>query len=124
LKLLDTTIAIDYLRGRQEAVELLENLLRSERAVSSELVRFELYAGARDEELGTLAAFLSALDWLPVTTEISETAGLLARRYRASFSGTDDIDYLIAASAIVADADLLTTNIRHYPMLEGLEPPY
>lgn len=34
------------------------------------------------------------------------------------------VDYLIAATAIVADAELLTTNIRHFPMLEGLAPPY
>ncbi len=59
-----------------------------------------------------------------MTAEISRTAGLLARRYRASYGGIDDVDYLIAASAIVVDAELVTTNVSHYPMLEGLEPAY
>jgi hypothetical protein len=39
-------------------------------------------------------------------------AGALARRHRAAYSGIDDVDYLVAASAIVADAGLLTTNVR------------
>jgi hypothetical protein len=48
----------------------------------------------------------------------------LARRYRTSHSGIEDIDYLIAATALVLDAELLTTNVRHFPMLEGLSPAY
>lgn len=39
-------------------------------------------------------------------------------------SGIDDADYLIAATAISLEADLLTTNVRHFPMLEGLRPAY
>lgn len=33
-------------------------------------------------------------------------------------------DYLIAATSMLADADLLTTNVRHFPMIEGLAPAY
>jgi len=36
----------------------------------------------------------------------------------------DTADYLIAATAIVLDAPLLTTNVRHFPMLKGLRPAY
>ncbi len=124
MKLLDTTVAIDYLRGREEAVRLLTELVATDDVLTSELVRFELLSGAREDELDELEAFCSALEWLPVTAEISRTAGLLARRYRASHSGIDDVDYLLAASAIVADAELVTTNVRHYPMLDGLAPAY
>lgn len=31
---------------------------------------------------------------------------------------------MIAATAIVLDADLLTTNVKHFPMLAGLQAPY
>jgi hypothetical protein len=48
----------------------------------------------------------------------------LARQYRKSHSGIGAVDYLIAATAIVIDADLLTTNVRHFPMFTKLEPPY
>ena len=34
------------------------------------------------------------------------------------------VDYLLAASALITDSELLTTNVRHYPMLAGLTAPY
>jgi hypothetical protein len=55
---------------------------------------------------------------------ISRTAGQLAQRLRRSHDGIDDAGYLIAATAIVLEADLLTTDVRHFPMIEGLRPPY
>lgn len=124
MTLLDTTVAVDYLRGREEALTLFDELVAMDDLFASEVVRFELLAGARESELDELESFCSALDWLPVDEPVARTAGLLARRYRASFSGIDDADYLIAAGAIVADAGLLTTNVRRYPMLDGLEPAY
>jgi predicted nucleic acid-binding protein len=66
----------------------------------------------------------SALSWIPVDEEVSRTAGALARRYGRSHSGIDDADYLIAATALTLDAELLTTDVRHFPMLPGLRPPY
>jgi hypothetical protein len=33
-------------------------------------------------------------------------------------------DYLIAATALLLEADLLSTNVRHFPMLPGLQPLY
>jgi len=41
-----------------------------------------------------------------------------------SHSDIDDADYLIAATALLLDTDLLTTNVRHFPMIRGLEPAY
>ena len=48
----------------------------------------------------------------------------LVRKHRRAHSGIDDADYLIAATALLLEADLLTTNVRHFPMLSGLQPPY
>jgi predicted nucleic acid-binding protein len=124
VKLLDTTVAVDYLRGREEALDLVDELVAMDDVMASEVVRFELLAGARESELDELESFCSAIEWLPVDETVARTAALIARRYRSSFSGIDDVDHLIAATAIVADAELLTTNVRHYPMLDGLEAPY
>jgi predicted nucleic acid-binding protein len=125
VKLIDTTIAIDHLRGESAASELLATLIDDgEDLVSSELVRFELLAGVRDKELPALEDFLSALHWAEVTEDIARVGGRLARRYRKSHSGIGSVDYLIAATAIVIDADLLTTNVRHFPMFNRLTPAY
>ncbi len=125
MKLLDTTVAIDHLRGAEPAVELLVRLSEEDALLAaSELVRFELLAGVRPDELEALETFCSALMWLPVDRDVARTAGSLARKFRAAHSGIDDVDYLIAATTIVFEAELLTTNVRHFPMLDGLQSPY
>lgn len=125
MKLLDTSVAIDHLRGSQAAVALLSRLINQEEPLlASEVVRFELLAGARDGELDALEGLFSALSWVPVEEDITRRAASLARRHRRAHSGIDDVDYLIAATALVLDADLLTTNVRHFPMLAGLGPAY
>lgn len=125
MKLLDTSVAIDHLRGLPEAVELLNGLIETEEMIlASEVVRFELLAGVRKGEVEALEHFFSALSWVPVGEEIARAAGELAQRHRRSHSGIDDADYLIAATALLLEADLLTTNVRHFPMVRGLEPAY
>lgn len=125
MKLLDTTVAIDHLRGLPAAVELIDTLNDADdRAMASEVVRFELLAGVRPAEVAALERFFTAVIWVPVGEAIARTAGALARNYRPAYSGIDDADYLIAATAIVLDVELLTTNVRHFPMFPGLVPPY
>lgn len=125
MKLLDTSVAIDHLRGSPPAVDLLSSLIEAEEALlASEVVRFELLASVREKEVKALEQFFSALAWVPVAEEVARAAGSLARRHRASRSGIDDADYLIAATALLLEADLLTTNVRHFPMLAGLDSAY
>lgn len=62
--------------------------------------------------------------WIPVVEDVARAAGELARRHQRSHVGIDDVDYVIAATATVFDAELLTTNARHFPMLKGLRAPY
>jgi predicted nucleic acid-binding protein len=125
VKLLDTSVAIDHLRGMSEAVELLSGLIEAEEMLlASEIVRFELLAGVRKGEGEALEQFLSALSWVPVGEEVARGAGELARDHRRAHSGIDDVDYLIAATALLLEADLLTTNVRHFPMIAGLQPAY
>ena len=125
MKLIDTTIAVDHLRGVSPAVDLLTALIDTgDDLLASELVRFELLAGIRDKELAAFEEFCSALRWVEVTEDVARVAGQFARRYRKSHSGIGAVDYLIAATAIVIDADLLTTNVRHFPMFTKLKAAY
>ena len=125
MKLLDTSVAVDYLRRTQSAVSLLDGLAASnDDLVASELVRFELLAGARDSELQGIESFSAGFEWVPVGTEVAKLGGALARRYRPAYGGIEDVDFLIAATALLLDADLLTTNVEHFPMLEGLASAY
>jgi predicted nucleic acid-binding protein len=125
VKLVDTTVAVDHLRGTRAATDLLVGVIaQGETLAASEITRFELLAGVRASELDALESFFASLAWAPIDVEISRTAGTLAHRLRRSHSGIDDADYLIAATAMVLEADLLTTNVRHFPMFPGLRAPY
>lgn len=124
MKLLDTTVAIDHLRRVPRAVELVEELAERGDLAASELVRYELLAGARIDELETIELFCAALEWVPVNRRVARVGGELARHFHASHSGIEDVDYLIAATALILDAELLTTNVKHFPMFDGLEPAY
>jgi len=125
MRLLDTSVAVDHLRGHQPATRLLDDLLGAHEALlSSELVRFELLAGARAADESAVERFLEAVDWIPVTEAVARQAAAYARVYRASHSGIDDADYLIAATATILDAPLLTKNLRHFPMFGDLARPY
>lgn len=125
MKLIDTSVAIDHLRGRVEATRLLEGLVQGGEALAaSELVRFELLAGVRPDEMPALEAFFLALTWIPVDEGVVRTGGALAAQFRRSHRGIDAVDFLIAATTLQYEADLLTTNVRHFPMFEELMPPY
>jgi predicted nucleic acid-binding protein len=125
MKHLDTSIAVDHLRRNPEATQLLDSLFeQGEDIAASELVRFEVLAGARERELDETQRFLSLLDWLHVDEEVARVGAALASKYRPAHSGIGDVDYLIAATALEHDADLLTTNARHFPMLPGLVAAY
>jgi predicted nucleic acid-binding protein len=125
VKLLDTSVAVDHLRGDSRAVGLLRELMLADEAVAaSEVVRFELLAGVRERERVALDSFCSALDWVPVDESVSRAAGALARRHRKAHVGIDDADYLIAATALLLEADLLTTNVKHFPMISRLRSAY
>ena len=86
MKVVDTTVAIGHLRGHEPATSLLERLVAAnEELVASELVRFELLAGVRDEELEATEQLFSALAWMPVDEAVSRAAGSLAGFSRTFF---------------------------------------
>jgi len=123
--LLDTAILVDHLRGDPRAHALLAGLVDADEAIwAATPTRTELIAGIRAAERRALDQLFAALDWLDITPEIADDAGELARRHRRSHQGIDTVDYLVAAAARAIGARLLTLNVRHFPMIVGLEAAY
>jgi len=84
----------------------------------------ELYAGVREgEERTALDAFIQAFEVVPVNVAIAIKGGLFRRDYGKSH-GTGLADALIAASAEVRGAELVTLNGKHFPMLKNVIIPY
>ncbi len=122
---MDTSVLIDYLRGVQPARELLRSAFEREEVVAaSVLTQIELSIGMRPAERRATDALVGALRWLAVDDSIAERADALARRYARSHSGIDAVDYCVAATALVSELELWTLNVRHFPMFDGLRPPW
>lgn len=124
MTLFDTSVLIDHLRGHHSASDLLLDAVRADSASCSVLTRLEIEGGMRSEERFTVRRLMAVLHMEPVTEEIAVRAGELMREYRRSHDGIDAIDYAIAATAELQAKELLTLNVKHFPMFEGLEAPY
>jgi predicted nucleic acid-binding protein len=123
--LVDTSVLIDHLRGDVDAREALRSVADSgQRIAASVVTKVEVLAGMRPPEERQTRQLLDVLDWLDVDGEIAEVAGELANRYLRSHPGVDPIDYIIAATATTLEADLWTTNLKHFPMFPELTTPY
>lgn len=119
---LDTSILIDFMRGRDAAVRLVSSF--DEVPISSEICRAELVQGLRPSEFADAEQLLALIEWVPVLEPISRRAGELGRRWRPSHSGIGTADLIIAASAELLETRLLTLNVRHFPMFPELAAPY
>jgi predicted nucleic acid-binding protein len=122
--LVDTSILIDFLRGHPGAGQLLQSERLAAPLHASEITRLEVLAGMRSVEVGDTRLLLSTLTWHPVDSDVAEDAGALGRRWLPSHRGIDGADLAIAATAIRNNLRLLTRNVKHFPMLSDLRPPY
>ncbi len=120
--LVDTDVLIDYLRGRTEAIDYIDNL--SVPLFVSVITVAELYAGVRDGiERTQLDTFVSAFGIIPLDRDIAIVGGLYRRDYGKSH-GTGLADALIAATATTRGLTFVTLNKKHFPMVVALVVPY
>lgn len=123
--LVDTSVLVDHLRGYSPATGALRELLRQGRPrCASVLSRTEILRGLPSRQFPAWNALAGTLTWLPVDLVVADRAGELAARFRRSHHTIDPVDYLIAATAELTAAELWTRNVRHFPSLPGLRPPY
>lgn len=120
--LIDTDVLIDYLRDKAGAVSYLESLM--EPLLISVITVAELYAGVREgAERTKLEEFIRAFEIVPVSREISIKVGLYRRDHIKSHN-VGLADALIAATAEIQPAKLVTLNSKHFPMLADVIAPY
>lgn len=120
--LLDTTIVVDFLRGRQPALSFVAAL--SSRPHVSVVTLAEICAGLRSQRGETAARgfFATCRAW-PVTAAIAEEAGAQVRHYGRSH-GLDLAGAMIAATSLHHGLALATLDIKHFPMFPRLKTAY
>jgi predicted nucleic acid-binding protein len=119
----DTSVLVDHVRGRQEAREAVRSRT-ADGVWSVTTVRAELIAGMRPEDGPAIRDVLQTVGWLDVESALADLAGRMARHYRRTHPGIGILDYLVAAGAQIMGAQLLTLNIKHFPMFPDLEAPF
>lgn len=123
--IVDTSVLIDHLRGDERARRVVSQAGSSgARVAASVLTKIEILAGVRADETEATRRLLDRLEWIDVDDAIAERAGELAGRYLRSHPGIEVVDYVIAASTDRLGAELLTRNVRHFPMFPELAAPY
>jgi len=114
--LVDTDVLIEILRGSEWAVACVSELHRTGvQFLFSPVTRAEIVHGMRPGEERQINLLLSAMEPLPITDTAGDRAGGYLRAFHRSH-GVQMGDALIAASAVLARAALLTCNRKHYPM--------
>jgi len=125
LILIDSDVLIAHLRGVAEARDWLLVARRERGRLSASVVSVaEVAGGMRADERRHVARLLSSLQIWPLDERVAWGAAELMRAYRRSHSGIGLGDYLVAATALLGGLELATLNVRHFPMFQGLEPPF
>jgi predicted nucleic acid-binding protein len=120
--LIDTDVAIDFLRGEPYARDLLLPLWDLSRAYLSVLTIYELHAGMKEKERESTNDFIGACLIEPVTQEIAAKGGEWRASYREKGITLTAVDCLIASTALLQGHKIATRNVRHYPDKKLLLP--
>jgi len=124
--LIDTDVAIDFLRRHDYAQKLLENWAGEGLLAISTLTHLEIYQGMKAGEEGATNAFLDGLISVVVDIPVARRAGAMLGELRSKGMTIGIADAIIAATALQFGAPLLTNNVEHYPfpnlkVIRGLE---
>ncbi len=123
--IVDSDVLIGVLRGQAGARSALNEARRGgQRVLSVTPVRVEVLRGVLPAEEAATMALLGLIRWIAVDEAMADRAGELGRTFRRSHPGIEVVDLLLAAATERLGARLLTRNVRHFPMLTGLEPAY
>lgn len=118
--LIDTDVAIDFLRGKEAARKFIFPLWEKSLAHLSILSTYELFAGAHESEYDDTENFINACKVENIDREISEFGGKYYYKQSKKGITLTAIDCLIYATAKVRNYKIATRNIKHYPDKKSL----
>lgn len=117
--LLDTSVIIDYLRGKEQTLKFVRELFQRGSGIGCCAVNItEVYAGMLEKERGTTEEFLESLEYYPISKLAAKEAGEYKRQYAKKGTVLSVPDVTVAAVAVENRLALITGNPKHYPMPE------
>ncbi|MBI4667822.1 MAG: type II toxin-antitoxin system VapC family toxin [Elusimicrobia bacterium] len=120
--LLDSDVIIDHLRKKRRIQEIIGGLEPGDRLACSVISLAEVYSGMLPNEETLTHELLDSLIHITVTKEIAEKAAEIKRQLQKHGRAIGLIDCLIASTAILEHATLVTFNSKHYPTVHKKIP--
>lgn len=118
--IIDTTILVDLSRGNELVAHWLQEKTKDSVPAVSAVSVMELLFGVRNKsELDAISELVNLFQPLPITEEITEVALGLMKSYVLSHRLSIP-DALIAATALVQNLPLATSNKKHFEMIPHL----
>ena len=117
--LLDTSVLIDVLRGRNARKELLVELVRAGHTLSTTSLNIaEVYAGMRPHEESATEALLDELECHELTGRAGRLAGKFISEWKKKGRTLELPATVVAAVSIETKCALVTDNRKGFPMPE------
>jgi predicted nucleic acid-binding protein len=113
--LVDTDVAIDFLRGKKDTKKFMHDLWTKQLANLSILSTYELYAGMHPNEKEVTEAFIGGCNLVSLSMKICQIGAELYQHYRKQGITLTTVDCLIFASAKIHNYKIATRNHKHYP---------
>lgn len=104
----DTNIMIDYLRGKDEAAEIIRNSTDEKGISISSISCYELLAGAKGNEEEALESLFGRITVHPLDLKAARKASSLHKRLRKTGNELSAADMFIVAIAEANDEILVT----------------
>lgn len=116
MRLIDTDVLIDHFHGVAAATEYIANALLADGELCVSVVSVtEILAGMRMGEEADTEELLALFTVQVVDEAIARVAGKYLNQFATSHR-LELGDSIIAATAQVLGAELITRNVKHYPM--------
>ena len=122
---LETTFIIDFLRGIEVAVKLMEKVIETSEPIAiAAPTLVEVATGAAlaesHQEEKNLNELLTRLTTLPLDQKAALLAGKLQAELIKTGENIGHVDITIGAIALANGEKLLTKNIKHFSRIPGL----
>ena len=118
----DTGVFINYLRTKDKSTTILQKLSDEAELYISSITLYELYMGATSPQKWLDVKILTDdIPELVSSKNIAEKAAIIYQELKKENKIIEFKDIFIAATALIHDLPVLTTDIKHFTRVNGLK---